>query len=348
MLIPRFILAATLAGLAACSAGPSEDSQGSQGESALLVRTATPTTVENDGILNVTGTVRARSETVLSFTAPGRIQAINVDEGAQVGAGALLARLDPSQVGAATAAAQAEVNRAQEEYNRQKYLFDRGWVTAPRIEGAQAALDTAKAQLQSARFDSGRANMRAPVAGTVLVRHVEPNQIINPGEPILTLAESARGFVMRVPVSDKYLDRLQIGASTQVSIAAIEPETMSGEVVEIGARSDDATGTFTVEISLPARTNLRSGLVGDAAISLSKKDADSTLIAVPSLAIFDARAGEGFVYVEEEGVAKAKVVTIDRVEGDATILSSGITKSDRVIISDIDRLRPDQAVRLDN
>jgi RND family efflux transporter MFP subunit len=342
-LLPALFLAA----LSACGDAPPPLVDDDAADETLLVQSAPTLAVEAAPALTVTGTIRARSETVLSFTAPGRVQSIGYDEGARVPAGAVLARLDPSQVGAATAAAEAEVRRAQDEYNRQKFLFDRGWVTAPRIESAKAALDTARAQLRSASFDSARANIIAPVSGTVLARHVERNQIINPGEPIITLAESARGFVMRVPVSDRYLDRLTLGASAEVTVAAIEPQTMSGEVIEIGAQSDASTGTFLIEIALPARANLRSGLVGDATISLARKASDEALIAVPSLAVFDARAGEGFVYVERDGLAEAKVVTISSVDGDATVISSGIGAGDRVIISDIARLRPGMPVRLE-
>lgn len=348
MLSRSLPLALILAALSACGGAPTPHPDDDATSEALLVQSAPTSALQAAQTLMVTGTVRARSETVLSFTAPGRVQSINYDEGAKVSAGAVLARLDPSQVGAATAAAEAEVRRAEKEYNRQKFLFDRGWVTAPRIESAQAALDTARAQLRSASFDSARANITAPVSGTVLVRHVERNQIINPGEPIITLAESARGFVMRVPVPDRYLDRLTLGASADVKISAIEPQSMSGQVIEIGAQSDASTGTFLVEIALPARESLRSGLVGDATISLSRKASDDALITVPSLAVFDARAGEGFVYVETDGVAEAKLVTIDKVDGDATIISSGLGSGDRVIISDIERLRPGMPIRLED
>ncbi|MEM7780947.1 MAG: efflux RND transporter periplasmic adaptor subunit [Pseudomonadota bacterium] len=348
MMSRPLFLALVLAALSACGDTSAPEAHASAPEEALLVQTAPASSLETANTLTVTGTVRARSETVLSFTAPGRVETINFDEGAKVPAGTVLARLDPSQVGAATAAAAAEVRRAEEEYNRQKFLFDRGWVTAPRIESAQANLDTARAQLRSASFDSSRANIVAPVAGTVLVRHVERNQIINPGEPVITLAESARGFVMRVPVSDRHLDRLRIGASAEVEISAIEPHTMSGQIIEIGARSDDATGTFVVEIALPARSDLRSGLVGDATITMSRKATDDGVISVPSLALFDARAGEAFVYVESEGVALAKLVMVSGVDGDATLISSGISPGDRVITSDIERLRPGMSVRLED
>lgn len=332
--------------LVSCGGDASSGTESATSEETLLVRATTPTRVNGQELLKASGTVRARSETVLSFTVPGRVQSVRFDEGAQVGAGTILARLDPSQVAAATASAQAEVVRAQGEYDRQKFLFERGWVASPRIESAEASLKSARAQLRATRFDSTRATITSPVAGTILTRHVEPNQIVNPGEPIVTLAESARGFVMRVPVSDRYLSRLTLGAPAAVSIPALGADPINGQVVEIGARGNEFTGTFEVEVALPAQSGIRSGLVGDVAITLAGSNADEQLIAIPSLAVFDARAGEGFVFVEEDGKAQAKLVSIARIDGNATLISSGLDENARVIVSDVERLRPDQPVRL--
>ncbi|MDJ0643770.1 MAG: efflux RND transporter periplasmic adaptor subunit [Erythrobacter sp.] len=340
-----FVIMPLCAVIGACQAEPASIVEGDRLDDPILVKVATPKAVREASRFQATGTVRARSETVLSFPTSGRVQSMGFDEGARVDAGTLLARLDPAQVGAATASAEAEVERAKAEYDRQKFLFDRGWVTAPRIQNAETELAAARARLRSAQFDSARSRIAAPVSGTVLVRHVEPNQIVNSGQPIITIAEDARGFVLAVRVSDRNLAQLTIGQPVEVGIPALGPETLNGQIVEIGAQSEAGTGTFEVEIALPPGRDLRSGLVGEASFLLGIQADREPLVKVPSLAIFDARAGEGFVFVEEGGRAKATLVEIARVDGTATLVSSGVSENARIIVSDIERLQTGQAVR---
>ena len=353
-----FLAVAAALALSACGGGEAAEvaeadapqEANTAAEEPELVKVASPELVANTRTLNATGTLRARRETQLSFSAPGRVAALNVNEGDYVKNGALLARLDPAQVGSANVAAKAELDRAQAEYERQKYLFDRGWVTAPRIEAAEAALKSARAQVRSTEFDTRLARISAPVGGIVLTRHVEPNQIVAAGQPVVTLAETARGFVLRVPVTDRDLVSLTVGAPAMVTIDALGGKPIKGQISEIGALSNAQTGTFEVEVSVPNMRGLRSGLVGKVEIVLADGGASDRLIGIPAMAIFDARAGEGFVYLarERDGklTAALQLVTIERIDGESALLSGGIAEGDRIIVSGIDRIKPNSAIRL--
>ncbi|MEY3267949.1 MAG: hypothetical protein RL480_709, partial [Pseudomonadota bacterium] len=168
--------------LGACSGAPPPP----PAESALVpVAVAMVVPASGDASLLVTGTVRLKRETSLGFNTNGRIAAIMVREGDRVAMGQILARLDPTSLAAAAAAARAEADRARADYRRLAGLFDKGWVTAPRVETARAAVAAADARVQQAGFDVGLATIRAPSAGVILRRPAEPGQIASPGQTVL-------------------------------------------------------------------------------------------------------------------------------------------------------------------
>ena len=292
-----------------------------------------------------TGTVHARRETVLAFTTPGRIAALTVDEGDRVRGGQLLASLDPARVGAAASSARAEARRRGADLGRLQSLYRQGWVTRTQLDAAEAAAQSAQAQVRATAFDVDAARVEAPGAGLVLRRHAEPGQIVMAGEPVVTLAEADEGFVLRVPLADRDLRRLSVGQPAAVRIGALGTPPLAGRIIEIGGRSDSATGTFEAEIALPMIEGLRSGLIGDAEI-VAAGPATGTTIAVPPLAVFAARAGEGFVYVVRSGRARARLVRLGTVDDRRVEVVAGLRPGERVIVTGIDRLRNGMPVRV--
>ncbi len=313
----------------------------------IALATAAPATGGDS--LSITGTVRLKRETQLGFSTPGRIAAINVLEGQAVQAGQLLARLDPTGLDAATLSARAEAVRTDADRNRMASLLAKGWVTRSRMESADAAAAAARARVTQTGFDSRLSRIVAPAAGIVLRRAAEPGQIIAAGTPILTIGEIGSGYVLRLPVSDSDFTGLRIGERAQVVLPALSPNPIAATVSEIGARGDDRTGTFQVELRLPAIPGLRSGLIGNARI-VSGRAAPAGMIAIPATAVFAARADEGFVYVYRpgSGTVKARLVQLGALGDEAIIVTGGLQPGEQVARSGVDRLRDGSRVTIAN
>ena len=171
--------------LAACSETPVSPAA----DAPLAVRLAQAVPANGTGSLAIAGIVRLKRETVLAFNSGGRIAAITVREGDAVRAGQVLARLDPTSLGAAAASARAEAVRADADYRRLADLGTKGWVTAPRVDSARAAAAAARARVDQTGFDLRLGVIIAPAAGVILRRPVEPGQVVAPGTAVLTLGE---------------------------------------------------------------------------------------------------------------------------------------------------------------
>jgi RND family efflux transporter MFP subunit len=293
--------------------------------------------------INATGTVGWRREATLGFTSAGRIAAMRVDEGDIIRPGQLLAALDSTTVAASVSAARAERDRAAAEYARSAKLLEQGWVTRPRVDNARAALLAAEANVRSAGFQLRNAAIVSPGAGVVLARLTDAGQIVAAGTPVLVIGEASQGRVIRLPLADRDAARLRIGALATVRIAAVEGE-LTGSVIEIGGRAQQATGTFMIEISLPSDARLRAGQIGTVSITVS--DRGSTSLAVPPSAVFAPRAGQAFVYVVDPTAKRVKLrrVSIGEASDSAIRVTGGLRPGEWLATSRLDRLADNMAI----
>ena len=292
------------------------------------------------------GTIALRRETQLGFTSPGRIVRLAVNEGDIVRPGQMLAALDPTTVAADVAQVAAEQSRAAAEYRRSTTLLKQGWVTQPRVESARAALLAADARARAAGFQRANSTIVAPGPGVVLGRLAEPGQVVTAGTAVLVIGEQASGYVLRVALSDRDVAAIAVGAPATVTPSTGDRTPIVGRVVEIGGRAARATGTFAVEIALPADARLRSGQIGEARIVA--RGAGAATLSVPPSAVFAPRAGEAFVYVVDRAARKVAVRKVGIAEtSDAAVrVTSGLARGEWVATSRIDRLKDGAAVTI--
>lgn len=327
--------------LAACS-GESPPAAGDAPAPVVAVATARAAT--ELATTRATGTVRLRREAALSFKVGGVVARVLVDEGARVRPGQVLASLDTVEVAAARREAAANVERTQAELARVRKLVADGWATAQRLETAQAAYKAAAAQLDTASFNLRWSVLRAPAEGVVLRRHAEPGQVLSPGAPVLSLGDVAQGYVLRVPMSDVQVRGVRLKDTVPVVLDGLA-SPLSGTIIEIAARADDSTGTFDVEIALPATPGLRSGLIGDALLPASG-GRGAGMVAIPATALMNGRADEAFVYViDAASVARVRRVSLASFDDHAAIVRAGLAIGDRVVSSGTDRVRDGMKVR---
>ncbi|MGH8164739.1 MAG: efflux RND transporter periplasmic adaptor subunit, partial [Rhodanobacteraceae bacterium] len=135
--------------------------------------------------------VRADDETDLSFKVGGILEQIGPgphrdwDEGSEVKAGALLARLQQGEFTNALTAAQAAEKLALGNNKRLEKLLADNVVSKQEMDKAAADTQTSKAQLQQAEENLRDSELRAPEDGVVLARYVNSGETVSSGKPVL-------------------------------------------------------------------------------------------------------------------------------------------------------------------
>lgn len=322
-----------------------------------LVRTvvARKTSVALDVVF--TGDIQAQAQTSVSFRTSGKIARRLVEVGDHVGAEQVLASLDPQEqqanlanAEAALASADATLTQARLSFRRQETLLSSGYTTRPSYDNAeqalrtsQAAADSARAALGTAREQFSYTELRAGVAGVVMSRSLETGQVVQSGQSVLVLAQDGgRDAVFNV--YEALLATPPESKEVEVGLQADPSVTTVGTVREIAPSVDPASGTVRVKVGL-ARAPEAMGL--GAVVVGRGRFRPREAISVPWSALYrwhDAPA----LWVRDgaTGTVAPRIVAVDRYGSDTVSLASGIAPGEEVVVAGIQFLRPGQTVTL--
>jgi RND family efflux transporter MFP subunit len=245
----------------------------------------------------------------------------------------------------AIASAEAQLELAQTTLRRMQDLLEKRSVSqqefdeaAARVKVAQAGFEMAQAKkrqlaekirqadqaVEHASIQRGYAEVKAPFAGRVTARRVEPGTLAAPGVPLLEI-EQEGSFRLEASVEESRLSSVQRGQVTRIRLDAVDAP-LQGRVGEIVPVVEESSRAFTVKIDLPPNPALRGGLFGRAEFAAGKRQ----VVAVPQAAI----ATEGqvrSVMVADSGLARSRLVTLGATRGDLIEVLSGLRAGDRVI-----------------
>lgn len=326
------VVLAAAAFLAACSGGDADEASATAEGPLVEVVEVAPSSAA--GTIRASGMVGYRREPVLAFTANGIIGAIEVDSGDVVRRGQRLATLRRMGAGANVDEAALARANAERDLARTQELFERGFVSEARLESARLAVERAR--------DSSV--LTAPADGVILRRAADPAQTVTAGTPVFVFGETASGIVVRAPVASGDAARIQVGDTVQVNVNGAQ---RAGRVARVGAKGDDATGAFEVEVEVTAPEGLRSGMVAEVEVAAQPGANSQTAIIVPTLALLDARADQGIVYVlDENAVARRRAVRTAGVTQAGVIVVEGLNPGDRVVVAGAAYVRDGETVRI--
>jgi len=320
--------------LAAC--GDAADTVDQAGEAPLVeVIAAAPASAA--GSIRASGLVGYRREPVLSFATPGVVGTISVDSGDIVRRGQRLATLRRTSVGSNVDEAALARANAERDLARTQELFERGFVSEARLDEARLAVERAR--------DS--AVLTAPTDGVILRRSAEPAQSVAAGATILVLGETGSGVVVRAPVNAGDTTRIRIGDSVTVRLSELNGATLQGRVARVGAKGDDATGAFEVEVEVAEPAGLRSGMVAEVEIAAAPRAGLVEALIAPTLALLDARADQGVVFVvDENNIAHRRTVRTAGVTEAGVLIVEGLQPGERIISKGAAYVRDGEAVRV--
>jgi RND family efflux transporter MFP subunit len=267
--------------------------------------------------VRTTGALAARATTPLAFKVGGVVARILVDEGDRVRAGQTLARLDLTEIAARVREAESALDKAERDLARVTRLFRDSVATRQAKQDAETAVEVAEARAERARFNRRYAVVTAPEGGPILQRRAEEGQLVSPGEPVVVLGATGRGWVVQAGVPDRDVVRLALGDSARVTLDAYPRRPLATRVTQIGDAADPATGTFMVEFAVngvPEGLALKSGFVAKVDAVPSRAD---TLTFVPAAALIEGDDDTGIVFTLDaptaaDGAAPDAVTTVRR------------------------------------
>lgn len=221
----------------------------------------------------------------------GTIARLHVDFNTQVKPGQLLAELDTTALDAELAQSQAQLSGAQAALElaqsnavRQQELFDVGFISRSGVDQAlasaltaQATLDQQRAQLRRIAFNRRNAEIRSPVAGTVISREVSIGQTVAAAlqTPVLfRIAQDLREMQIEASVAEADVGLLSEGQPVRFSVDAFPERMFEGRVRQIrnNHQVQQNVVTYTAVVSMRNEdSSLRPGMTAYIVVTVAER-----------------------------------------------------------------------------
>jgi membrane fusion protein, multidrug efflux system len=348
-------IVAAIAVAAACGGGSEAAPAGSAGAGgvggaggrpggglATPVETASVTTGRVAREVSVTGIVEPIRSVAVNSQMAGALRTVAVEEGARVGAGAVVARIDDRELAAQVASAEAAHTVARAAYERSNRLRDRQVITMAEYERDRAAFDAAAAQLEQLRTRLDFATIRAPVTGIVTEKRVEAGDAVGAQTHLFTIADVSV-LVVRVQVSELDVVQLEQGQPAVVMMDAFPGRRFSGRIRRIFPSADPATRLVPVEVALDTESArvARPGFMARVAFALEPRDG---VRLVPASAVTGTGAAQAVFVIEDGRAIRRPVRTGISSAGNVEVLE-GLEVGERIVTAGVNTLRDGTAVR---
>lgn len=318
-------------------------------------------------------TLLAAKDVTIVSKVPGEIQKILVAEGDRVKSGQILLQLDQRdfalalrQANAQVAAAQAGVETAEAGLDTidtthariaalakkeavSQASFDevdgRQKVTAAQLKGARAQLELGKVAVDAAATNLSYTIIRAPFAGIVGTRMVDPGARVIPQTPLLTVID-ASSVKVEGGVPEGELPSVKQGTPARITVDALGTTPIQAVVDRLQPVVDPRTRTATVSVVLANPDGrLQAGMSARVVLDLGQGEAP----AVPDDALIKSELGasRGEVVVVKEGRAHRRELILGQRAGDLVEVKKGLAAGDEIVRGGQERLEEGQAVEVE-
>jgi HlyD family secretion protein len=294
----KILSASAVLALAACEQ-PASESPTAVYETAPVETRPIEVTVEAAGVIEPETTVDVKSK------ASGEILAVHAETGDFVQQNSLLVEIDKriprnrlSEAEASVTAAQARRRIAETQMKRAETLFKSGTLTQADYEqsqlefaNSQAQVVSAQVALENARISMDDTDVRAPIAGTIIQKYVEPGTVISSptqdvgGGTILLKMADLSSVLVRTLVDETDIGKIQPGMDARVTVAAYPNQPFQGQVLKIEPQAivEQNVTMFAVLIRLQNKGGLlKPGMNADVAVQVAER---GPVPAVPTAAL---------------------------------------------------------------
>jgi len=207
-------------------------------------------------------------------------------------------------------------------------------------DSAVARVEVARAQLREAQARNGRLNIRAPEAGLVLERNVEPGQIVGAGTGVLFRMAAGGEMELRAQMSEADLANLSVGVRAEVRPVGAG-RTFNGQVWQLLPTIDETSRQGIARIALPYDKALRPGGFASAAVISGSSQSP----VLPESAVLSDDKGSYVYVVGKDNKVVRRNVTTGTITPRGIAIASGITGKERVVLYAGGFLNPGETVR---
>jgi membrane fusion protein (multidrug efflux system) len=278
-------------------------------------------------LLKFVGTMFGNEEVTLSSQVEGQIEKLNADLGDRVAADEVLVEIDDTSARAQLREVEARLAKARADEARGRELLQSKVISPQEHEAMQTAVTVAEAQRDAMNVALAHKQVRSPLGGSVVRRHVSVGEYVRPGTPLFDLVDDDP-LKLRGDVPERFADEIAGGQPVQIKVDAYPDEVFEGTLVRISPAANPENRSITVEAEVPnAARKLKAGFFASANI-VTRADAEALVVPETAVVTF---AGVTKLFVVRDDIAYERQVRVG-------------TRDDMGLVEVLEGLHPDEIV----
>ena len=278
--------------------------------------------------MDLPGDFEAGDDLMVRAEVGGRVVEVLVDEGQKVNKGQILVKIDDRDYRNRLTEIQANHHLAKVEYERIATLAKKKVTSASKLDNMEAQMNSLAAQVEVVKLALERTQIRAPISGRVNEIKSELGVFLSTGDPVAQIIKlDPIKITVGVPESDvaACIDLKE----ADVVIDALDGLRIRGKKVFLSHQPRTFARLFDLEMETPNPDGrILAGMF--ARVELVRKVHENAL-AVPLYSVIS-QNGDMIVYVEKDGLAEKRIVTLGALSGWQVQVTSGLEPGDKVVI----------------
>jgi membrane fusion protein (multidrug efflux system) len=278
------------------------------------------------------GTLQAWESVDIATSVSQLVSELLFEDGEQVEAGQVLARLRQDAEQASLSELQVRLADAEREVRRLEDLARRNQVAQTDLDSARTEVDVIRHQISEVRARIKDRTVVAPFAGVLGLREVSEGALVSAGQRLTTLDDITR-MRLRFTVPERYLGELRVGQEIAGTTAAYNRE-FRGRLTSIDSRVDPVSRSVTARAVLPNDDRLlRPGML----MELNITTREEQVLMVPEESI-ESRGARHFVWTVDGDRAQRTEVQLGGRTPGWVVITHGIAEGQTVVRDGLVRL----------
>lgn len=294
-----------------------------------------------DNEIKAIGNIRANEEAEIRSEISRKIRGIYFREGAYVGRGQTLFKLDSDDLTAKLRRQEVDERLAITKLDREKMLIDKGLTSQEEYDVMEASLEQIRAEITMTRIDISKTYVRAPFSGIIGLRNVSNGAYVTPTN-VLTTMQDVSKVKVDFSIPEKYIYLFQKGQKVRFTVDGLGGE-FTGEVYAYEPKVENNTRSLVLRaVCDNPDKKLLPGTFANVTFNLSEK---SDALLIPSQALIPKLKGQS-VYVVREGKSMLVDVEIGERTENMIEVTSGLNAGDTILTTNLLRLKNNSAVKI--
>lgn len=304
----------------------------------VVTLTLLPATITDR--INLPGYIEPWTRLQLMAKLNGTITEVLVKEGDRVKKGDILARIEDDDFRIAVDRAEAAYNLAKAEYGRDKVIYGKGVIPTAALDTNRANMQQAKADYENATLLLSRTRVTSPMDGIIRRMDAKVGLQLSVGDPLAEILDTdhMKGII-GIPESD--VTAVRKLENVNLTVQALGDKIITGKKYFLSPSPETAARLYNLELDI----NNGGGEVLDGMFvraDIIKKQIPDAL-AVPFYSVIS-RNDEQYVFIEEDGLAKKRKVSLGIMEKWLVQITAGLKAGDKLLVEGHREVKDNQKI----